>query len=72
MKLFPFVVDPDTLTLQLKPQSDPLGEASLMSMNQLQNFANHCDDIVFGKSIEETMDRLMIVFGRLRSANLKF
>ena len=29
------------------------------------------DIIVFGRSIEETMDRLMIVFGRLRSANLK-
>ena len=54
MKLFPFVVDHDTLTLQLKPQSDPLGEASLMSMNQLQNFANHCDYIVFGRNISTT------------------
>ena len=55
--LFPFVVDPDTLTLQLKQQTDPLlGEASIMPMNQLQNFANYCDDIVFGKSISSTLN----------------
>ena len=54
--LFPFVVDPDTLTLQLKQQTDPLGDGSIMPMNQLQSFANHCDDIVFGRRISTTLN----------------
>eukprot|EP00984_Skeletonema_dohrnii_P030346 scaffold21743_cov144-Skeletonema_dohrnii-CCMP3373.AAC.12 len=46
---FPFRVDPDTLTLQLKQQGAvSMGDASIMPIDQLHHFANHCDDIVFG------------------------
>ena len=56
IKFFPFVVDPGTLTLQLKQQTDPLGDESIMPMNQLQNFANYCDDIVFERRINTTLN----------------
>eukprot|EP00985_Skeletonema_marinoi_P002773 scaffold1144_cov98-Skeletonema_marinoi.AAC.1 len=48
---FPFRVDPDTITLQLKQQgalSMSMGDTSIMPIDQLHHFANHCDDIVFG------------------------
>lgn len=48
---FPFVVDPNTLTLQLKHQADDsLEDGSIMPINQLRHFANYCDDIVFGSN----------------------
>ena len=52
---FPFVVDRDTLTLQLKQTqqaagSSSLGDGSIMPIHQLYHFANHCDEIVFGRN----------------------
>jgi hypothetical protein len=49
--LFPLVVDPDTLTLQISHHGvDSLKDGSIMPINQLRHFANHCDDIVFGSN----------------------
>lgn len=46
---FPFAVDPDTLMLQLKQHhgADSLEDGTIMPINQLRHFANHCDDVVF-------------------------
>ena len=44
----PFDVDSNTLTLQLKQQEcASSGDECIMAIEQLQNLANHCDDIVF-------------------------
>ena len=53
MTIFPFLVDPDTLTLQPKQQqeADSMGDSSIMPINQLRHLANHCDGIVFGRKI---------------------